>query len=158
MRGYGKISQIQRRYSVVVAQRFCKPLVGGSNPSAGSIPSSHSHGSWRAIKYCPSEKLVFSPLRTARGFGIILSVFNPWGSSSVGRASRSQRGGREFESHLLHHPKSRFHPIKSRVKRISPKVNPRITFAPLFTPFYNYKRGQGWGQGKMLESGDSVRL
>ena len=24
------------RYSVVVAQRFCKPLVGGSNPSAGS--------------------------------------------------------------------------------------------------------------------------
>ena len=29
--------QIKRRYSVVVAQRFCKPLVGGSNPSAGSI-------------------------------------------------------------------------------------------------------------------------
>ena len=25
-----------RRYSVVVAQRFCKPLVGGPNPSAGS--------------------------------------------------------------------------------------------------------------------------
>jgi MEMO1 family protein len=26
-----------------------------------------------------------------------------WGSSSAGRASRSQRGGRGFESHLLHH-------------------------------------------------------
>ena len=26
-----------------------------------------------------------------------------WGSSSVGRAPRSQRGGREFESPLLHH-------------------------------------------------------
>ena len=25
-----------------------------------------------------------------------------WGSSSAGRASRSQRGGRGFESHLLH--------------------------------------------------------
>ncbi|GEM_PF-3287329 len=26
-----------------------------------------------------------------------------WGCSSVGRAPRSQRGGREFESHQLHH-------------------------------------------------------
>ncbi len=35
--------------------------------------------------------------------GILRPVFDPWGSSSVGRASRSQRGGREFESLLLHH-------------------------------------------------------
>ena len=31
-----KYASIYSRYSVVVAQRFCKPLVGGSNPSAGS--------------------------------------------------------------------------------------------------------------------------
>ena len=29
----------RRRLSTVVVQRFCKPKVGGSNPSAGTIPS-----------------------------------------------------------------------------------------------------------------------
>ena len=33
---------------------------------------------------------------------IYYALFSRWGSSSVGRASRSQRGGREFESLLLH--------------------------------------------------------
>ena len=28
-----------RRVSTVVVQRFCKPLVGGSNPSPGTDPS-----------------------------------------------------------------------------------------------------------------------
>ena len=34
------------------------------------------------------------------------SAHNPWGCSSAGRASRSQRGGRGFESHHLHHGNS----------------------------------------------------
>lgn len=33
-------------------------------------------------------------------------AYNPWGCSSAGRASRSQRGGRGFESHHLHHGNS----------------------------------------------------
>ena len=45
-----------------------------------------------------------------------------WGSSSVGRASRSQRGGREFESLLLHHSarkrQSGFHPMLMRMRRV----------------------------------------
>ncbi len=37
-----------------------------------------------------------------------------WGSSSAGRASRSQRGGRGFESHLLHHkPFVSYHSLRS---------------------------------------------
>ena len=34
---------------------------------------------------------------------LIMPPFNAWGSSSVGRAPRSQCGGRGFDPHLLHH-------------------------------------------------------
>ena len=44
------------------------------------------------------------PLARAAGKCYTTRRFPPRGSSSVGRASRSQRGGREFESLLLHHP------------------------------------------------------
>ncbi len=44
-----------------------------------------------------------SGLHRRSGCATIYAVFTARGSSSVGRASRSQRGGREFESLLLHH-------------------------------------------------------
>ena len=40
---------------------------------------------------------------SGRFFGILIFQFWTWGGSSVGRAPRSQRGGREFESPPLHH-------------------------------------------------------
>ena len=60
-----------------------------------------------------TQKSEFAPLRAVAGNDILSPVSMNWGSSSVGRASRSQRGGREFESLLLHH-------FGRRQKRLSP--------------------------------------
>ena len=52
-----------------------------------------------------ASKAIFSQYPLVRALRIWYTIlrFHVWGSSSVGRASRSQRGGREFESLLLHH-------------------------------------------------------
>ena len=45
-------------------------------------------------------------LRRCAIISICAKAHDPWGCSSAGRASRSQRGGRGFESHHLHHGNS----------------------------------------------------
>ena len=39
---------------------------------------------------------------------MVQSLFRQWAASSVGRAPRSQRGGREFEPPAVHHPSLAF--------------------------------------------------
>lgn len=51
------------------------------------------------IIFCPSTQPI-NVIKVKLGAEFFYEKF--WGSSSVGRASRSQRGGRGFESHLLH--------------------------------------------------------
>ena len=81
--------------------------------------------------------------------------FDPWGSSSVGRASRSQRGGREFESPLLHHPAKNkecgFHPIKG-VPRFCFSSDMRQTSSMRYTSETMPSRRQAFAQNIFLRS------
>ncbi len=55
---------------------------------------------WASAQHCDGLP---SPLRVARGHGLLLDCRLKWGGSSAGRASRSQCEGREFDPPPLHH-------------------------------------------------------
>ena len=108
------------------------------HPREGTNPWSVADGGVKYHNPLPGARGYFeifenTPLRSLQGFDILRTVFDPWGSSSVGRASRSQRGGREFESLLLHHPESASRSISSRAKRII-YFQALSDFYALFTP------------------------
>ena len=82
----------------------------------------------------------FFLLALCEGMWYLIRTSFVWGGSSVGRASRSQRGGQGFESPSLHHP-----------SKDVPIIRPRL-HAPAFWFIY-LVRHQGWAHQQTLHQG-----